>query len=227
MLDHPRVTLLQFAEGLFPVHDARSTALETRVRHGRLRDQAGLEAFVREHLEASVAPGEAVAVSLAAGMGAAGDLAGALQLDRELDAACPMDALEPSRRRGRAALRTALEFVDSPVLAAFMRQVERAETPCHHATVFGLVGGALGWSAVRATRAYLDASAAALVAAARRLLALTESEGDRLLWSIDDCVARLADEASRKDLGDLGASAPRFEMAAVRLAARDGRRFAR
>jgi urease accessory protein len=227
MLDRSRLTLAQFADGLFPIHSTRSLALETRVRHGRLRDLAGLDAFVREHLEANVAPVEAVAVSLAARMAAVDDVETAVRLDTELDAACPIDAHEPSRRMGRTTLRTAMTFMESPTLAAFMRHVERAETPCHHAVAFGLVGGELGWSPVRAVRAFLEASAAAQVSAARRLLALTESEGETLLWSLDDCVSRLAAEAAEKDLGDLSIAAPRFEMAALRLSARDARRFAR
>jgi urease accessory protein len=227
MLDHPRMTLSQFAEGLHPVEGARSTALETRVRHGQVRNLAALEAFVREHLEASIAPFEGVAVAVAARLGAAADVDGALRLDTELDAAFALDAFEPSRRRGRAALRAALGFTPSPSLAAFQRQVERAETPGHHAVVFGFVAGSLGASPEGAAHAYLEASAAALVSAARRLLAITEAEGDNVRWSLDDCVSRLSAEAARKDVGDLVSTAPRFEMAALRLAARDARRFPR
>src|SRR5206468_2856364 len=60
--DHALLTLLQFADGLFPAGGfAHSFGLETYVQDGRVRDREGLEAFIAAHLEGSAGPAEAAA----------------------------------------------------------------------------------------------------------------------------------------------------------------------
>jgi urease accessory protein len=65
--DPALLALLQFADGLFPAGGfAHSFGLETYAQEGRVRDRAGLEAFIAAHLEGSAGPCDAVAVALAA-----------------------------------------------------------------------------------------------------------------------------------------------------------------
>src|SRR5206468_2323259 len=55
------LALLQLGDGLFPAGGfAHSFGLETYAQEGRLRDRAGLEAFVTAHLEGAAGPGDAV-----------------------------------------------------------------------------------------------------------------------------------------------------------------------
>ena len=60
------LTLLQFADGLFPAGGfAHSFGLETYVQDGLVTERAGLEEFVAAHLEGSAGPADAVAVAAA------------------------------------------------------------------------------------------------------------------------------------------------------------------
>ena len=55
------LALLQLGDGLFPAGGfAHSFGLETYAQEGRVRDRAGLEAFVAAHLEGAAGPGQAL-----------------------------------------------------------------------------------------------------------------------------------------------------------------------
>ena len=76
------LALLQLTDGLFPAGGfAHSLGLETYVQAGLVKDRAGLEAFVRAHLEGSAGPSDAVAVATTVRRATADDLEGCLEVD--------------------------------------------------------------------------------------------------------------------------------------------------
>src|SRR5437016_6785557 len=101
--DPSLLTLLQFADGLFPAGGfAHSFGLETYVQEGRVDDAAGLEAFVVAHLEGSAGPCDAVAVAHATRIAARDDVGEAVALDARLDAMkCVPEFRAASRQMGR------------------------------------------------------------------------------------------------------------------------------
>jgi urease accessory protein len=227
MFTNPRVSLLQFADGLFPAGGyAHAFGLETYVREGRVRDRLGLEAFLRAYLEGSAGPCEAVVVCAAVRLGQAQDLECACTLDAELDAMRPAEERrDASRQMGRQTLRVATSLLDSPFLDDFAAVVESNRTPGHHPIVFGLVGGLLGWPAAAAAQGYLQATATVIASAALRLLPMGQIEGQKALWSVGEVVARLAREAGDKDVRDLWSFTPRLEVASMKHARLDARLF--
>src|SRR2546430_14241185 len=106
-IDPAFLALLQLADGLFPAGGfAHSFGLETYVQDGRVRDAAGLEAFIVAHLGGSTGPCDAVAAAHATRMGVAGDLAAVIALDARPDATkCVPQFRGASRPVGRPALR--------------------------------------------------------------------------------------------------------------------------
>ncbi|MGH9455741.1 MAG: urease accessory protein UreF, partial [Terriglobia bacterium] len=81
MNTHSFLSLLQFADGLFPTGAyAHSFGLETCVQSGAVRDGAGVEAFLRTYLEGSSAPTDSVAVLCAWRGSEMRDLDGCLSL---------------------------------------------------------------------------------------------------------------------------------------------------
>ena len=84
-MTEPLVTLLQFADGLFPAGGfAHSFGLETYVQDGFITERAGLESFVAAHLEGSAGPADAVATAVSVRLGVAGDVAAWVALDARL-----------------------------------------------------------------------------------------------------------------------------------------------
>src|SRR2546428_13502173 len=81
------LALLQLGAGLFPAGGfAPSFGLETYAQEGRVRDRAGLEAFVTAHLEGAAGPSDAVAAAVATRLATAGGLAAWGGLGARLDA---------------------------------------------------------------------------------------------------------------------------------------------
>lgn len=221
------LALLQLADGLFPAGGfAHSFGLETYVQEGRVRDRAGLEAFVRAHLEGSAGPCDAVAVALATRAAAAGDVPGLVALDERLDAMkCVPEFRAASRQMGRQTLRAAAALGADPFLTELLHAVDDGLAPGHHAVAFGAALGRAGADSERAAAAYLYSTAALLVGAGLRLIALGQIDGQRALAAMRPRVERLAAAAAAKTIDDMWSFNPGLELAGLRHAALDMRLF--
>jgi urease accessory protein len=221
------LALLRFADGLFPAGGfAHSLGLETYVQEGAVADRAGLEAFVTAHLEGSAGPADAVAAASAVRLAAAGDLAGWVALDARLEAMKPVpETRAASRQMGRQTLRIAAATGDDAFLSALARAVDDGLAAGHHPTVFGAALGRAGTEAEDAAAAYLHATAALLVGAGLRLLALGQLDGQRVLTAMGPRIARLARAAAVATPEDMWSFNPGLELAGIRHATLEARLF--
>src|SRR2546422_629084 len=214
--------------------DARPGATESgpqvraasRPQEGRVDDAAGLEAFVVAHLEGSAGPCDAVAVAHATRIAARDDVEEAVALDARLDAMkCVPEFRAASRQMGRQTLRATSALDDDRFLAELLHAVEDGLAPGHHALAFGVALGRAGADAERAAVAYLYSTAALLVGAGLRLIALGQVQGQRLLARLRPRLARLGSEAAARKVDDLWSFNPGLELAGLRHATLDRRLF--
>jgi len=221
------LSLLQFTDGLFPAGAyAHSLGLESCVQSGQVRDEAGVEAFLRAYLEGCAAPTDAVALLCAQRAAKNDNLASCLALDEMLDAMkAPAELRDASRQMGRQTLRVATHLPCRPLLEEFGKAVSDGITSGHHAIVFGMIGGILAWDALEMAGAYLYSTSAALVGAALRLLPLGQLSGQRIVWNVRPLIATLAEEAQDKYEADIWSFAPAIEIASMRHASLDARLF--
>jgi urease accessory protein len=221
------LAVLQFADGLFPAGGfAHSLGLETYVQDGVVRDRAGLEAFVAAHLEGAAGPADAVAVAASVRFAADDDVAGWIALDERLEAmkAVP-EAREASRQMGRQTLRVAAALGADGFLAGLAHAVGDGLAPGHHAAVFGAALGRAGVEPAVAATAYLHSTAALLVGAGLRLIALGQLDGQRVLAAMRPRIARLAMAAATASPADMWSFNPGLELAGLRHATLDTRLF--
>ena len=225
--DPALLTLLQFADGLFPAGGfAHSFGLETYVQDGRVRDRQDLESFVAAYLEGSAGPADAAAAAIAVGIARHEDPQEWIELDARLDAMKSVPEFRlASRQMGRQALRVAAGIGDDPFLARLAAAVQDGRAAAHHATVFGAAVGREGADPERAATAYLYTSAALLVGAGLRLIALGQLDGQRVLASMRGRIARLAAAAATARADELWSFTPALEIAGIRHAALDLRLF--
>jgi urease accessory protein len=225
--DPALLTLLQFSDGLFPAGGfAHSFGLETYVQDGRVRDRHGLERFVAAHLEGSAGPADAAAAAIAVGSARRDDLSAWLALDARLDAMKTVPEFRAaSRQMGRQALRIAAGLGDDPFLACLARAADDDRTAAHHATVFGAAVGRGGAEPAVAAAAYLYSTAALLVGAGLRLIALGQLDGQRVLAAMRGRIEQLAAAAVTASADSLWSFNPALEIAGVRHAALEMRLF--
>lgn len=225
--DPALLTLLQFADGLFPTGGfAHSFGLETYVQDGRVRDRGDLEAFVAAHLEGSAGPADGAAAAIAARLAARADAEEWMALDARLDAMKSVPEFRAaSRRMGRQALRVAAGLGDDPFLARLVSVVGDDRAVGHHATVFGAAVGRGGAEPERVAAAYLYATAALLVGAGLRLIALGQLDGQRVLAVMRARIERLAAAAGTATPDDLWSFNPALEIAGIRHATLERRLF--
>jgi urease accessory protein len=228
MTDGALLPLLQFADGLFPAGGfAHSLGLETYVHDGRIDDVAGLEAFVVAHLEGSAGPSDAIAAALAARAMRAGDVAALIALDARVDAMKVVpEARAASRQMGRQMLRVAGALTSDPTLTELVAATTAGTSPGHHAVAFGAALGREGASPEAVATAYLYATAAMLVSAGIRLLALGQLDGQRALAAMRPRIVRLAAVAAgAESADDMWSFTIGLEIAGLRHATLDARLF--
>ena len=221
------LTLLQFADGLFPAGGfAHSFGLETYAQDGRVRNRAELEAFVAAHLEGSAGPADAVAVAIASRHAADGDVDATLALDAQVDAMKIVPEYRAaSLQMGRQTLRVAQALGDDAFLAALARAVDDRRSPGHHPVAFGAALGRAGLDAEQAATAYLYSTSALLVGAGLRLIALGQIDGQRVIAALRPCIVRLAARAAVAKVDDMWSFNPGLELAGLRHATLDVRLF--
>lgn len=221
------LAVLQLADGLFPAGGfAHSLGLETYAQARVVTDRAGLEAFVRAHLEGSAGPADAVAAACAARLAAGGALPETVELDACLDAMkCVPEFRTASLQMGRHTARAAAAFTGDAFVSRLAAAIEDGVTPGHHAVVFGAVLGRHGAAPETAAAAYLHSTATLLVNAGLRLLAIGQVEGQRVLAALRPCVAALAAAAGGARAEDMWSFTPGLEIAGLRHADLDARLF--
>jgi urease accessory protein len=163
-------------------------------------DAAGVERFLRAHIEGSAGPTDATAASAAGAAMAASDVDACRRLDDALEAMKAVRELrEGSRQMGRQTLRIAASLTGDARLGGYLADVNGGSAPGHHAVAFGMTAGLLGWDAETTATALLYSTTSLLVGAALRLLPMGQTEGQRILWRLHPVITRAALEAAGRD----------------------------
>lgn len=195
------LTGLRFVDSFFPSGGyAYSSGLEAAVQGGAVRNAEELSRFVVESLTTGMGEREAVAAGLAHDAFVFGILDNALKADGELDAMkLGRESRVASRQMGRQVIRLAAEQSGRhPLIEDYQAAVEADETPGHVAVTMGLTLAAAGWSKTDSIAAFLYQTATGFVAAAMKLMPLGQREGQRLLDSWLEVIARVSLKAAHQ-----------------------------
>jgi urease accessory protein len=219
---------IRFVDSFFPSGGyAFSSGLEAAVQGGAVTKGTELRVYVSDWLRNGMGGREAVAVGLAHDSSLAGDLAGIIEVDRELDAMkLGRETRLASRQMGRQVIRIAHDAqhkIPTDFLGKYLSAVETEKSPGHVAVAMGLVLASFGWSKKDAIAAFLYQSASGMVSAALKLLPVGQREAQGLLETWLPVIEQIADEAVFSD--DMHSFSPVQDIYAMRHSRLESRLF--
>ncbi len=209
--------LLQISDSAFPRGAfAHSLGLETYVQEEKITDAASLAEFIENILIGSTATLDGVYLREAWGCAERGDLEASMELDASLSAAKPVASLrEASGSVGRQFLRTAVGYIEGDFLRRYESEVRAKRSPGHFAPALGVVAHALGLSPERGVESLCYGTISGLVAAAVRLIPLGQTDGQRVMASLEGAAARAVAEAMARPLEETCSFGPGHEIRAM------------
>ena len=212
---------LQLADSFFPSGMyAHSHGLESMVSRGWVKGASEVGEYLRNVLVWSVLPSDGVALVNARAAAQMGDLTMASDIDRHLYA---MKAPEELRLASRLAGRRILDETTpllanregSFVCAHFRQMVADGETPGTGAVALGVVAYAAGIDGATALLAFCHSFAVGALGAAQRLLPLTHSEAQQILYSLHEPVAEMVAEMETRHWLDMTSFTPQADIASM------------
>ena len=213
--------LLQLADSAFPIGaQAHSYGLETLAAQGQLAP-GSLDAYLADYL-VEIGVQEAFfcrrGLRLAALVNDAALVDQWLQLNQQISALrTAREGREASAALGRRFLTLAGALIGPSRVLMIAHIARQTDADSHYAAAFGLTAGTLGLDEDAATLALLKQSAAALLAAAQKLLPLGQSRVMQLLWRLKPTLIAVA-EQSRACEGPPHACAVMADLAQMRHA---------
>ena len=189
---------LRFIDTFFPSGGyAFSSGLEAAIQGGAVKNSDQLVRYVEDLLRGGMSRREALAVKRANQAGSEGNIAVAVDVDRELDSTkLSRESRMASRQMGRQVIRVAADQLrDKTVLREYRDAMESEQAPGHLAVCFGLTLGVSGWEPEAAAAAFLYQTAVGFVSAAMRLSPIGQHEGQRMLSEWLPLIDRISREA--------------------------------
>ncbi|MBI4497814.1 MAG: urease accessory protein UreF [Chloroflexi bacterium] len=182
---------------------------------------------MRNQLTWAVLPADGVALLNTHRAAAAGDLATVLAIDRVLHALkLPAELRAASCQAGRRLLAETSAFVSDAIPADYRAAVSRGETPGSGAVALGVAAWALGIPAEMALLGFCHGYAVGVLGAAMRLLPLTHSQAQGILFRLHPLLADLAQEIATCPWQEMTAFTPEVDLAALGHEDDDLRMFA-
>lgn len=219
---------LRFVDSLFPSGGyAFSSGLEAAVQAGAVKNGTELHAYVSDMLQNGMGGREAVAVALAHDSSLDRDLAGIIEVDRELETMkLGRETRLASRQMGRQVIRIAHDAHhngSTELLGHYLDAVETEKSPGHLAVAMGVVLSNFGWSKKESIAAFLYQTASGMVSAALKLLPIGQREAQSLLEGWLPLIEQIAEQAVLPQ--DMHSFSPMQDIYAMRHSRLDSRLF--
>ena len=223
MTDYLRLSrLFQLADSALPIGAAaHSFGLETLTEEQTVR-VADLEAFLHDYLH-ETGRLESYFCRVAYDLGAATasrdevfKVAWLTLNDRLSGYKVARESRAAGAALGRRFVQLVLGLEDLPRLRLALQVGRETGRDMHHATAFGLVGGALGFDWETTGLAYLQQSVTAMVSAAQRLMPLGQTQASQILWRLKPTFIELLEILATSPDAEPPVFTPMLDMGGLR-----------
>lgn len=206
---------IQFSDSVLPVGAfAFSNGVESAIQHGIICDADTLAEFTRSALQ-QAATGDARAVASCCRALQAKDVSAALIHDARLfSRKLNEEGRVMATRMGKKLAEMAASVTGEARIAWWLAQIQAGNTPGTYPITQALVMNALGVTSRNIVVAHLYGVAMTLLSAAIRLMRITHIDTQRILFSLNQDIEALCDDAERGDLDQMASYAPVTEILA-------------
>ena len=229
MVEHKQfLAALQLADSFFPTGIyAHSHGLEAMVSRGLVAKAEDVEEFLANQFTWSVLPADGVALLNAHSAAARGDLDRVISIDRLLYALkLPSELRAASSQVGRRLLSETGLLVSDQFHAEYSAQVKLGAAPGNGAVALGVVAHTQHISAEQALLVFCHSHAVSVLGAAMRLLPISHSDVQGILYRLPSRLTALVDEIRELPWEEMASFAPELDIASMSHETDDLRLFA-
>lgn len=207
--------LLQINDSLFPIGGySHSYGLETYIQKGIVNNAKTAAEYIRKRLLYNFLYTDFLAVRLAYDLTRAKDAAAVNQLEDLMEASrIPSELRDASRKLGNRFIKTLLHMQAAPESEFFSRylHLRSGKTTCLPCA-YGVLCACLEMDRTEVLSAFLYAQTSAMVTNCVKTIPLSQSEGQKILFSLEPLMEDLIQQAEEADPEMLCASAPAFDL---------------
>lgn len=215
---NPMLSFMQLCDSNFPSGAfSHSFGLETYIYEGSIYDAGTFEAAMRIYMSNQMAYTDALACRLAYEAIEQEQFGQVIELDILLLAlSLPKETREGTRRIGERMAKLCMDLYDSPLIRQYYEAIRRKEVSGHPSIVFALAAHHLQADKTEAIAAHLFSGVHSLIQNAVRAIPLGQTDGQRILLSLQPLIQEIADRAEQMAEDELGMSMPGLEVAQMR-----------
>ncbi len=207
---------LQFGDSMFPIGGfSFSCGLEAAIQKCVVTDAATLHAFTLTAVE-QAARGDGIALVVAHGRAAVGDVEALIQIDQQVYARKLSDEMRTmSVRTGKKFTEMGVQVIGAPLLCRWRECIESSATPGCYPVALAINFAVQGLHAQDAFVVHQYGLATSILGAALRLMKISHIETQKILYDLAERSAPAYEIAAAARLSDMSSFAPLTEILAA------------
>ena len=210
--------LLQINDSLFPIGAySHSYGLETYIQKNLVKDTKTAEEYIQKKLKYNFLYTDLLAARMAYEAAIDQSLKRMEWLEDVMEASkVPMEIREASKKLGNRLVKTLLHMHVTGISPFFEQYLamRKGKTTCHPC-VYGVVCACAGIEKERALANYLYAQASAMVTTCVKTIPLSQSDGQKILYSMDSLFEEILQQVKQAGEEMLCASTPGFDLRCI------------
>lgn len=215
---NPMLSFMQLCDSNFPSGAfSHSFGLETYIFEGAIHNADTFEKAMRIYLEIQMAYTDGLACRLAYEYIEENRQEKIIELDHLLSSlALAKETREGTRRIGERLAKICLDLYGSPLMESYYQQIKRKEVNGHPSIVFAMAAQHLQADKQAAIAAHIFSSVHSLIQNAVRAIPLGQTDGQRILLSLQPLIQAITARIENMTEEELGLNMPGLEIAQMR-----------
>jgi len=213
-MNHSLLQLLQLSDPALPIGGfSHSGGLETYVQMGVVKDNKSAADYVRAMLSDNLSNNDGAFLSLAMDAAKKNDLPVIFELDDMCTATkLPEETRQASVKLGARLLKIFMPLLNNTLLNDYNNAIKLNKIHGHYSIAFALIAQTANIEKRDALFGYYYNASAGMVTNCVKLIPLSQQQGQEILFSLHDHIAKLAEKTIAPDVNMLGVCCTGFDI---------------